>query len=234
MREFRELELFKVQCWQYQSQPSFPSRKTFESDSHYKKTILEINGRICKQIDRLYDLVDSIQYAIDYYNRTLFQYEYLNNDKPLITFLFPSIAPNASLDDIDKLLEEFEPYYSLVENPEYLNVYKTMRYMKSNLEFNLRLEFIKEAVSEATKTKPIVFIETKFEPEPSKYDQFFDELDTLKKTGGLQLLRIYDLTDLEWIAFDSRYISPERIRYLASEWHGIPSEANVYHSHLKS
>ena len=232
MREFKEFEHFANQCWMYQSNPSFPKRKTFESDSHHKKAILETNDLSCKQIDRLYNLIDSIQYAIDFYNRNLYEYEYLNNGNPLVTFLFPDLDQHASLEEVEKLLDEFEPYYSLFAVPGYLNIYETIRSMKANLEYQLRFNFIEQAVKDATKTKPIVFIETKYEPEPSKYDQFFDELETLKKFGGYQLLRVYDLLDLEWIAFDARNISHDRIKYLAKEWHGTPSEANVYHSHL--
>ena len=109
MREFKEFEHFASQCWMYQSNPSFPKRKTFESDSHHKKAILETNDLICKQIDRLYNLIDSIQYAIDFYNRNLYEYEYLNNGNPLVTFLFPDLDQHASLEEVETSL------YSLKE-----------------------------------------------------------------------------------------------------------------------
>jgi NADPH-dependent glutamate synthase beta subunit-like oxidoreductase len=85
-------------------------------------------------------------------------------------------------------------------------------YRRTEKELPARLEEIRHAKEEG-----IVF---KFLHAP---------VEILEKDGGSVLPRLYNGLDLEWIAFDSRSITHERLTYLATEWHGNPDTSKVFY-----
>jgi hypothetical protein len=224
------LEKFETQIWYFENTGYHtPERKLFTTEHQYKKSVLQYNERHCDLSRRLEALYLAIQQAYDCYNRELKSFEDLNNGKVLVEMPVPILAKTSSLDDVENTLETYEPFYSIVPYEGYENVYEQINIRKKEILFKVRFEFIEEAMKSASENHPIVFIESSFDPLEEDCDNFYDSLEILEKDGGSVLPRLYNGLDLEWIAFDSRSITHERLTYLATEWHGNPDTSKVFY-----